>query len=92
MNNMAYDTKSRKRPTSPCLGGPILLPRTHQDRTKGINRFDIESLAHPHYHGREDGVKTLTAGFLKRFGYNMLSSDNIFRSFNEIIAAHCRLV
>jgi hypothetical protein len=92
MNNMAYDTKSRKCPTSPCHGGPIFLPRAHQDCTKGINRFDIKSLAHPHYHGREDGVKTLTAGFLERCGYNMLSSDDIVRSFNEIIAAHCCLV
>jgi hypothetical protein len=92
MNNTAYDNESRERPTSPCLDGPILSPRAHQDCTKGINRFDIESLAHPHYHGREDGVKTLIAGFLKWCGYNMLSSDNIVGSFNEIIAAHCRLV
>jgi hypothetical protein len=92
MNNTAYDTKSRECPTLPCLGGPILSPWAHQDRTKGINHFDIESLAHPHYHSREDGVKTLTAGFLDWCSYNMLSSDDIIGSFNEIIAAHCRLV
>jgi hypothetical protein len=71
--NPTYDDEMHGRPSSPGIGGPILLPRAHQDRTRGVNRFDIEALAHPLYHGKADGVPNLTEGFLANCGYNMLS-------------------
>jgi hypothetical protein len=76
-------------PSSPCLGGPILSPRAQQERTKGINRFDIELIASPHYHGKTIGVPDLTPGFLEKCGYNMISSDNVVMCYNTNIAAHC---
>ena len=51
------------RPSSPCTGGKLLTPREHQERTKGVNRFDINGLAHPPYHGKTHGIDPLTMGF-----------------------------
>ena len=56
-----------------------------------MNRFDLEALAHPLYHGYADGTRTLTFGFLENCGYNMLSSDDVVGSLNEIIALHGRI-
>ena len=72
-------------------GGPILSPRAQADRTRGMNRFDLEALAHPLYHGYADGTRTLTFGFLENCGYNMLSSDDVVGSLNELIALHVRI-
>jgi hypothetical protein len=87
----ADGTDSYVRPPSPCMGGTITSPWEHQDRTKGVNRFDIEGLAHPLYHGRTHGVAILTHGFLANCGFNMVSSDDIIGCLNEIITAHRRI-
>jgi hypothetical protein len=58
---------------------------------RGVNRFDIELLAHPLYHGRLDGVRALTVEFLANCGYNMIPSDDVVGSLNEIITAHRRI-
>jgi hypothetical protein len=89
--NTAYDAESRNCPSSPCLGGPVLLLRAHQDCTKTFNLFDIQSLAHPQYHRKDNGVPTLTAGFLANCGYNMLPLDNVVGSLNKITSAHRRI-
>jgi hypothetical protein len=67
------------------------LLRIHQDCTKTFNRFNIQSLAHPQYHGKVDSVPTLTAGFLANCGYNMLPSDNVVGSLNKITSTHRRI-
>jgi hypothetical protein len=83
-----YDDGTHGRPSSPGLGSPILSPRAHQERVRGVNRFDIELLAHPLYHSRMDGVRALTVEFLANCGYNMIPSDDVVGSLNEIITAH----
>ena len=80
------DDKRGPRPSLPCVGGPILLPHAQQERTKGVNRYDIKNLANPHYHGKESGVPTLTIGYLERCGYNKLSLDDVVGSLNKIIS------
>ncbi len=86
-----YDDGTHGRPSSPGLGSPILSPRAHQERVRGVNRFDIELLAHPLYHGRMDGVRALTVEFLANCGYNMIPSYDVVGSLNEIITAHRRI-
>jgi hypothetical protein len=90
--NPTYDDKMHRRPFSPGIGGPILLPRAHQDRTRGVNCFDIKALAHPLYHGKADGVPILTKGFLANCGYNMLSLDDVLGSLNKIITTHRQIL
>ena len=90
--NPTYDDEMHGRPSSPGIGGPILLPRAHQDRTRGVNCFDIEALAHPLYHGKADSVPNLTKGFLANCGYNMLSLDDVVGSLNKIITTHHRIL
>ncbi len=80
------------RPSLPGFGGPILSPQAHQDRVTGVNRFNIEALTHPLYHGKVDGVPILTEGFLANCGYNMLTSDDVVGCLNKIIMAHRRIV
>ncbi len=87
----SYNDGTHGRPSLPGFSGPILSPWAHQDRVKGVNRFDIEALAHPLYHGRADGVRTLSEDFLANCGYNMIPSDNVVGSLNEIITAHRRV-
>jgi hypothetical protein len=72
-------------------GGPILSPRAQADRIRGLNRFDLEAMAHPQYHGYADGTRVLTFGFLENCGYNMLASDDVVGSLNELIALHGRV-
>jgi len=79
------------RPSSPCTGGTLLSPRENQERTKGVNRFDIEGLAYRPYHGKTHGVDPLTMGFLANCGFNMVSSDDVVGSLNEIVAVHRRI-
>jgi hypothetical protein len=73
---------------SPCLGGPILLPRENKNHKQGASRFDIKPLASPHYHGKQDGVATLHPGFSEKCGYNMISCEDVVMCFNNIIFAH----
>jgi hypothetical protein len=81
----AQDDNDRgPRPSLPCVDGLILLPHTQQERAKGVNWYNIEILANPHYHCKESGVPTLTIGYLERCGYNKLSSDNVVGSLNKI--------
>ena len=75
-------------PSSPCTGGTLLSPRENQERTKGVNRFDIEGLAYRPYHGKTHGVDPLTMGFLANCGFNMVSSDDVVGSLNEIVTIH----
>jgi hypothetical protein len=49
-------------------------------------------LVHPLYHGRADGVHTLTEAFLANCGYNMIPTDNVVGSLNDIITAHRRVL
>ena len=79
------------RPSSPCTGGTLLSPRENQERTKGVNRFDIEGLAYRPYHGKTHGVDPLTMGFLANCGFNMVSSDDVVGSLNEIVTVHRRI-
>ena len=79
------------RPPLPCTGGIILTPREHQECTKGVNRFNIEGLAHPPYHGKTHGVDPLTVGFLANCGFNTVSSDDVVSSLNDIVTIHCRI-
>jgi hypothetical protein len=69
-------------------GGPITSPRAQAERTRGVNRFDMEVLAHSLYHGSADGTRVLTFGFLENCGYKMLSSSDVVGSLNKIIALH----
>ena len=84
-------TPSPTHPISPVAGGMITSPRAHLDRTKGVNRFDIEGLAHTDYHGNTHGVFPLTPGFLANCGYTTVSSDDVVGCLNEIISAHRRI-
>ena len=76
------------RPLSPCTGGKLLTPQEHQERTKGVNRFNIDGLPHPPYHGKTHGIDPLTMGFLANCGYNMVSSDDVVGSLNDIVTVH----
>ena len=76
------------RPSSPCTGGTLLSPRENQERTKGVNRFNIEGLAYRPFHGKTHGVNPLTMGFLANCGFNMVSSDDVVGSLNEIVTVH----
>ena len=76
------------RPPSPSNGGKVLTPREHQECTKGVNRFNIEGLAHPPYHGKTHGVDPLTMGFLGNCGFNMVSSNDVIGSLNDIVTVH----
>jgi hypothetical protein len=76
------------RPTSPCLGRPILSPLANKARTSGVSRFDVERLAIPDYHGKTNGVAQLDAAFLEHCGFNMISTNNVITCYNNIIAAH----
>ncbi len=58
---------------------------------RGINHFDIEELAQPLSHGRLDGVCALTKEFLANCGYNMIPTNDVVGSLNEIITAHRRI-
>jgi hypothetical protein len=82
------DNGTHSRLSLPGFGGLIVSPWAHQDRTKGVNRFDIKALAHPLYHGRADGVHTLTEAFLANCNYNMIPTDNVVGSLNDIITTH----
>ena len=79
------------RPPSPSNGDKVLTPREHQECTKGVNRFNIEGLAHPPYHGKTHGVDPLTMGFLANCGFNMVSSDDVVGSLNDIVTVHRRI-
>ena len=79
------------RPSSPSTGGTLLSPRANQERTKGVNRFDIEGLAYRPYHGKTHGVNPLTMGFLANCGFNMMSSDDVVGSLNDIVTVHRRI-
>jgi hypothetical protein len=48
-------------------------------------------MAHPPYHGYADGTRVLTFGFLENCGYNMLASDDVVGSLNELISLHSRI-
>ena len=76
---------------SHCTGGKILTPREHQERIKGANRFNIEGLAHPLYHGKTHGIDPLTMGFLANCGFTMVSSDDVVGSLNDIVTVHRRI-
>ena len=76
---------------SPCTGGKILTPREHQERIKGANRFNIEGLAHPLYHGKTHGIDPLTMGFLANCGFNMVLLDDVVGSLNDIVTIHRRI-
>ncbi len=82
------DTAHGGRPPSPCLGGPILSLCKNKDWTSGVSRFDIERLAIPHYHGKENGVALLDTSYLVRCRFNMISTDDVVTCFNDIILAH----
>ena len=58
---------------------------------KGVNRFDIEGLAQRPYHGKTHGVDLLTMGFLANCGLNMVSSDDVVGSLNDIVTVHRRI-
>ena len=79
-------------PLSPCTGGKLLTPWENQDRTKGVNRFDIEGLAYQPYHGKTHCVDPLTMGFLANCGFNLVSSDDVVGSLNVIITVHRRIL
>ncbi len=51
----------------------------------------MEHLAIPDYHGKENGVGMLNAGYLQRCGYHMNSSDNVVTCYNEIISGHWKI-
>ena len=76
------------RPSSPCTGGKLLTPREQQERTKGVNRFDIEGLTYRPYHGKTHGVDPLTMGFLANCGFTMVSSDDVVGSLKNIVTVH----
>jgi hypothetical protein len=76
---------------SPCTGGKNLTPREHQERIKGANRFNIEGLAHPLYHGKTHGINPLTMGFLANCGFNMVLLDDVVGSLNDIVTIHRRI-
>jgi hypothetical protein len=78
-------------PPSPCFGRPVLSPWENKDRTSGVSRFDVERLAIPDYHGKENGVGMLNAGYLQRCGYHMISSDDVVTCYNEIILGHWKI-
>ncbi len=65
-NSANEDNKPGDHSPSPCLGSPILSPRENKNCTQGASHFDIEHLASPHYHGKQDGVATLHPGFLEK--------------------------
>jgi hypothetical protein len=84
-------TDNGTRPTSPCLGGPILSPSANKARTSGVSRFDIECQAIQDYHGKTNGVAQLDASFLELCGFHMISTDNVVTCYNDIIVAHRRI-
>jgi hypothetical protein len=73
------------------LGGPILSPWDNKQCFAGVNRFDIEGLAIPLYHGNVTGTDSLDVAYLAFCGFTMLSTDNVDTCYNNIITAHRRI-
>jgi hypothetical protein len=78
------------------LGGPIVTPRASNRENKacklGTSRLDILGLAMGKYHINSNGVDMLTAGILVNCSYNRNMSDGFVTCYNDIIAAHCRIL
>ncbi len=78
------------------LGGPIVSPRAgnreNKARKLGTSRLNILGLATGKYLINSDGVNTLTAGILVNCGHNRITSDNAITCYNNIIAAHRRIL
>jgi hypothetical protein len=60
--NPTYNEEMHGCPSSPGIGGPILSPWAHQDRTRRVNRFDIQALVHPSIIEKRTVCPTLPRG------------------------------